>query len=108
MIATSGTPLASQGLGARQGYLYQPEVGLYYVRQRWLDPITRQWLSPDPMGLAAGDYNLYRYVGNRAPDREDPSGMGEGFELSPREQAISRWKLNGDAANNIKSIYLNK
>ena len=35
---------------------------------------TRRWTTQDPLGFAAGDANLYRYVGNRATLLVDPSG----------------------------------
>jgi len=31
--------------------------------------------QPGPSGFAAGDGNLYRYVGNSTPNAEDPTGM---------------------------------
>ena len=31
---------------------------------RWYDARVGRWLSEDPVGFAAGDGNLYRYVGN--------------------------------------------
>jgi len=31
---------------------------------RWYDARVGRWLSEDPTGFAAGDGNLYRYVGN--------------------------------------------
>jgi len=37
---------------------------LYYYRARWYDAGTGQFTSRDPAGFAAGDPNLYRYVGN--------------------------------------------
>jgi hypothetical protein len=33
-----------------------------------------RWLPQDPLGFEAGDYNLYRYVGNNATNATDPSG----------------------------------
>ncbi len=39
-------------------------TGQYYVGARWYDPTTHQFTTPDPTGFAAGDPNLYRYVGN--------------------------------------------
>ncbi len=33
------------------------------------------WLSQDPAGFAAGDSNLYRYVGNSPTNATDPSGL---------------------------------
>ena len=39
-------------------------TGLQYNWHRYLDPVTMRWTSQDPMGFAAGDENLYRYVKN--------------------------------------------
>jgi RHS repeat-associated protein len=61
----------------RRGYQYEPALGpagLQYVRQRWYDPATRQFISPDPLGFAGGDYNLFRYAGNKPVSHNDPSG----------------------------------
>jgi hypothetical protein len=38
------------------------------------NPTSGRWLSEDPMGLAAGDTNLHRYVGNNTTGATDPSG----------------------------------
>ena len=43
--------LAWQG---KQGYQFEQALGaagLQYVRQRWYDPSTRQFISPDPLGF---------------------------------------------------------
>ena len=61
----------------RRGYQYEPTLGpagLQYLRQRWYDPATRQFISPDPLGFACGDYNLVRYAGNNPVNRNDPGG----------------------------------
>jgi hypothetical protein len=42
---------------------------------RWYDPETGRWISEDPIGFAAGDANLYRYVGNGVTGATDPSGL---------------------------------
>ncbi len=39
------------------------------------DPSTGRFLSEDPLRFAAGDTNLYRYVGNNAPNATDPLGQ---------------------------------
>jgi len=39
------------------------------------DPSIGKWISEDPEGFAAGDANLYRYVGNAPTDGVDPSGL---------------------------------
>jgi RHS repeat-associated protein len=53
---------------------FDAETGLYYNRARYLDPATGRWTTQDPLGFAAGDANLYRYVGNMATMLVDPSG----------------------------------
>lgn len=42
---------------------------------RWYDPKIGRWISQDPIGFAAGDANLYRYVGNEATMYVDPDGL---------------------------------
>ena len=48
-----------------------------YHRARWYDPVSGKWLSEDPIGFAAGDYNLSRYVNNGPTNATDPSGLAE-------------------------------
>ncbi len=38
-------------------------------------PNLGRWLQQDPTGYAAGDSNLYRYVGNAPTRAMDPSGL---------------------------------
>jgi RHS repeat-associated protein len=51
------------------------DTGLQYNRARWYDNNVGRWLSEDPIGFAAGDHNLYRYVSNFATGATDPSGL---------------------------------
>jgi RHS repeat-associated protein len=44
------------------GREYDPESGLYYYRARYYDPRAGRFISKDPIGFAAPDVNLYRYV----------------------------------------------
>ena len=39
------------------------------------DPLVGRFLEEDPLGFAAGDPNLHRYVGNSPTNATDPSGM---------------------------------
>ena len=50
-------------------------MGLYYYRARWYDPVAGRFVSDDPVGFAAGDANLGRYVGNGPNNSTDPSGL---------------------------------
>jgi RHS repeat-associated protein len=38
-------------------------------------PAARQWVTPDPLGFAAGQANLAQFVGNAPLDAADPSGL---------------------------------
>ncbi|MFN9200140.1 MAG: RHS repeat-associated core domain-containing protein, partial [Planctomycetaceae bacterium] len=48
---------------AYTGREWDPAAGLYFYRARWYDPRADRFLSEDPLGFAAGDVNLNRYVG---------------------------------------------
>ena len=50
------------------------ELGLYYYRARFYDPVTGRFISQDPIGFFGGDQNLYGYVGNRPVTFTDPTG----------------------------------
>ncbi|VTR91659.1 rhs repeat-associated core domain protein : YD repeat protein OS=Planctomyces limnophilus (strain ATCC 43296 / DSM 3776 / IFAM 1008 / 290) GN=Plim_1050 PE=4 SV=1: SBBP: SBBP: RHS_repeat: RHS_repeat: RHS_repeat: RHS_repeat: RHS_repeat: RHS_repeat: RHS_repeat: RHS_repeat: RHS_repeat: RHS_repeat: RHS_repeat: RHS_repeat: RHS_repeat: RHS_repeat: RHS_repeat: RHS_repeat: RHS_repeat: RHS_repeat: RHS_repeat [Gemmata massiliana] len=50
-------------------------TGFQYSRGRNYDAFSGKWLSADPLSFAAGDANLYRYVGNQPTTRTDPSGL---------------------------------
>jgi len=57
------------------GREYDFETGLAYYRARYYDPAIGRFLSEDPLGFAAGDTNLSRYVSNSPLDSTDPTGM---------------------------------
>jgi RHS repeat-associated protein len=59
---------------AYTGREFDNETGLFYYRARFYDPRLGRFLSQDPLGFAAGDVNLYRYVGNNPLGAADPSG----------------------------------
>ncbi|MCU0721840.1 MAG: hypothetical protein MUC83_19170 [Pirellula sp.] len=50
-------------------------TGLQHNLFRWYDSALGQWLSEDPIGFAAGDENIRRYVGNKSISATDPSGL---------------------------------
>jgi RHS repeat-associated protein len=56
------------------------ESGLYYNRARMYNADMGKFTTKDPMGLDAGDVNLYRYVGNQPLKYKDPSGKIFGFD----------------------------
>ena len=57
------------------GREWDGDAGLYYYRARWYDAKIGRFISEDPMGFAAGDTNLNRYVGNSTPNAKDPTGL---------------------------------
>lgn len=76
-----GVPL-SAGSGNVTPYGYGGQVGYQtdfgdrlYVRARHYSTAEGRWISRDPIGLMGGDWNLHRYVGNRAVTRLDPTGL---------------------------------
>jgi RHS repeat-associated protein len=48
---------------------------LQWNLNRWYMPSIGRWASEDPIGFAAGDPNLARYVGNGPLSASDPSGL---------------------------------
>jgi len=57
------------------GREFDAESGLYYYRARYYDPKTGRFWTKDPIGLAGGDMNLYRYVKNNPINFMDPFGL---------------------------------
>jgi RHS repeat-associated protein len=84
---------ASRGGASAYGWLYlhqggRYQAGLYDFRNRDYSPTLGRWMQVDPLGLDAGDNNLYRDEGNAPTHFTDPSGL----ERVPRGPAGS-WIL---------------
>ena len=61
-----------------EGYtsaIYDADTGMTNNWHRWYDPAVGRWVSEDPIGFAAGDTNLSRYVGSDATNSNDPTGL---------------------------------
>jgi RHS repeat-associated protein len=56
------------------GEQLDPETGFVYLRNRYYDPSTGRFLTPDPLGSLGSGINLYAYVGNNPIIGTDPSG----------------------------------
>ncbi|REK46751.1 MAG: RHS repeat-associated core domain-containing protein [Planctomycetota bacterium] len=74
---TSETAAAVDHLFGYTGRAFDDETGLQNNLHRWYDPVVGRWASEDPIGFAAGDANLYRYVGNGPTNAVDPSGLAD-------------------------------
>jgi RHS repeat-associated protein len=58
------------------GREWDEEIGLYYCRARYYDPVIGRYISANPAGINAGDVNLFRYVRNNPVNHTDPMGNG--------------------------------
>lgn len=71
-----------------------PDTGLIYMRDRWYDPRTGTFLTPDPEGYADSS-NLYTYCHGDPVNCSDPTGrldpsVREDFRRKEREQIERR------------------
>jgi RHS repeat-associated protein len=55
-----------------RGEQYDPDLGLYYLRARYYNPVTGRFLSADP--LASDGQRRYQYAGADPVNGTDPSG----------------------------------
>jgi len=83
--ATGSTVNPFRYIGAL-GYYTEPDLGLHYVRARWLRPATGSWLSVDPVE----GQQRYGYVGGRATWGVDPSGL-IGAQECNRRRALCQY-----------------
>jgi RHS repeat-associated protein len=56
------------------GREFASTFGVYEYRARAYNPAIGRFMSEDPKGFAAGDYNLFRYCANDPLDKLDPMG----------------------------------
>jgi RHS repeat-associated protein len=66
------------------GREYSAMFGFYEYRARAYHPGLGRFMSEDPKGFDAGDYNLYRYCHNDPEDLTDPMGL---WPVPPAEKA---------------------
>lgn len=57
------------------GREWDKEIGLYYYRARYYDPMEGRFISKDPIGFSAGSTNLYSYTFDNPTNFADPSGL---------------------------------
>jgi RHS repeat-associated protein len=72
---TNQTNAAVSTIFGYTGREYDAETGQYYYRARYYDQNVGRFISEDPLGFAAGDTNIYRYVGNSPTNYRDPLGL---------------------------------
>ena len=78
------------------GQYHDPETGLHYNQQRYYDPVTGSYLTPDPLGLAPAP-NPHAYVPNPLI-QTDPLGLmscgPKGDARFPDETLVVRGGVN--------------
>jgi len=85
---------------------YDATTTLYHYRYRYYSPTVGRFLQPDPIGLAGGDLNLYRYVYNNPVNASDLFGLADTWG-----GAVADWVDNSVNSTlgrvNTKSVALN-
>ena len=71
------SPLGNRFMFTGREYIQQ--FGIYEYRARTYHPGLGRFLSEDPKGFDAGDYNLFRYCKNDPEDLTDPMGLVSGY-----------------------------
>lgn len=68
--------------------------GLYYLNARYYNPVTRRFLSEDPVGPNASNplsYNEYAYAENNPVNRVDPSGEFSWRWINNKVNQLNGW-----------------
>jgi RHS repeat-associated protein len=69
-------PLAQSNPWRYATKYFDAETGLYYYGKRYLDPVTGQWLSREPLGENQS-LNLYSLAGNDPVNHADAFGLAK-------------------------------
>jgi RHS repeat-associated protein len=104
----TGTDDTPFGFAGRPGYYHEPQLDLYFLRARFYDPATGQFVSEDPAGVDA-DENLYRYVGNNPVDERacgnPEQGAAGGSVGAQRERGMDGVIMLGGATQRDDDQY---
>jgi RHS repeat-associated protein len=87
---TSDSAAAVKSLFLYTARPFDADTDLQNNLNRWYDLSTGRWMSVDPIGFAAGDANLYRYVGNDVLRLTDPTGLLKCTPGAPQVSPPSR------------------
>ena len=83
---------------------YDGATSLLRFVARDYDPLVGRWTNKDPLGFAAGDTNLYAYVGGDPVNGVDPSGLfvdtlTDGIAVAGCLFALARDNIYGSCDN---------
>ena len=84
-----------------QGGRFDVDANLYHFRHRDYSATLGRWTQTDPIGFDAGDFNLYRYLGNEPVKGLDPSGLEE---ESTQGSGLWAWNWFDDTIDDAKTI----
>jgi RHS repeat-associated protein len=74
-----------------------PAFNFYEYRARAYNPTLGRFMSEDPKGFDAGDYNLFRYCHNDPIDFTDPMGLDDRAPTySPRQTSEEYARMMGE------------
>jgi RHS repeat-associated protein len=86
-----------------RGEQYDPDLGLYYLRARYYNPLTGRFMSRDPEDGKAKDpktLHKYLYAGGDPVNAKDPTGRGivsYAIELGEDIKTVTALRLTGYA-----------
>jgi RHS repeat-associated protein len=87
-----GSALTTDIVFGYTGKYFDETTGLQNSWNRWYSPKMGRFISQDPIGFAAGDANLYRYVGNGPTMATDPSGLKTNWHhLLPQSSSLRKY-----------------
>jgi len=75
-----------------QGRQWDPELSMYYFRNRYLDPLAGRFTTRDPVGAWTDSLNLgnpYTFVGNNPWSYTDPYGLSMELASQPERVGFS-------------------
>lgn len=75
-----------------RGEQYDPDLGIYYLRARWMNPVTGRFVSRDPEDGVITDpatLHKYLYASGDPINRKDPSGRDDLIETGEIDEELS-------------------
>ncbi|NDV23845.1 RHS repeat domain-containing protein [Desulfovibrio sp. JC022] len=82
------------------GGLYDSDTGLVHFGYREYDPATGRFISPDPLGYAGGDVDLYGYCGDDPVNFVDRLGLFDESSSDDDGKSESKSSSSGGYAGN--------